>query len=149
MRSKVKRQFRAKKREEGVYAATEAARLQRLNMKLRALTTTTPAQEKEKAEDEMPVEGEGEWQDEPGAGWYSSTSTDSESDTTPFFLSALGLFDSHDLTAEHLGDFCTLHVLGGSACVAGGRQGRSTGMSGLDHLFPGLPLLGSGSGNDG
>ncbi len=146
MRSKVKRQFRAKKREEGVYAATEAARLQRLNMKLRALTTTTPAQEKEKAEDEMPVEGEGEWQDEPGAGWYSSTSTDSESDITPFFLSALGLFDPHDITAEHLGDFGTFHVLGGSACVAGGRQ---AGMSGLDHLFPGLPLLGSGSGNDG
>lgn len=39
-RSKVKRAFRAKKRTEGVYAATEAARLQRLNTKLRALTTT-------------------------------------------------------------------------------------------------------------
>ncbi|KAH9062079.1 hypothetical protein EDB87DRAFT_1674062 [Lactarius vividus] len=38
-RSKVKRAFRAKKRTEGVYAATEAARLQRLNAKLRALTT--------------------------------------------------------------------------------------------------------------
>ncbi|KAN0139995.1 hypothetical protein V8E53_001891 [Lactarius tabidus] len=38
-RSKVKRAFRAKKRTEGVYAATEAARLQRLNTKLRALTT--------------------------------------------------------------------------------------------------------------
>ncbi|KAH9007088.1 hypothetical protein EDB86DRAFT_3034952 [Lactarius hatsudake] len=37
-RSKVKRAFRAKKRTEGVYAATEAARLQRLNAKLRALT---------------------------------------------------------------------------------------------------------------
>ncbi|KAG2370024.1 hypothetical protein BDR07DRAFT_1468190 [Suillus spraguei] len=35
-RSKVKRSFRAKKREEGVYAATEAARLQRLNSKLTA-----------------------------------------------------------------------------------------------------------------
>ncbi|KAI9466753.1 hypothetical protein BJY52DRAFT_1201178 [Lactarius psammicola] len=39
-RSKVKRAFRAKKRTEGVYAAAEAARLQRLNAKLRALTTT-------------------------------------------------------------------------------------------------------------
>jgi hypothetical protein len=38
-RSKVKRAFRAKKRTEGVYAAVEAARLQRLNSKLRALTT--------------------------------------------------------------------------------------------------------------
>ncbi|OJA15309.1 hypothetical protein AZE42_00953 [Rhizopogon vesiculosus] len=35
-RSKVKRSFRAKKREEGVYAATEAARLNRLNSKLTA-----------------------------------------------------------------------------------------------------------------
>ena len=39
-RSKVKRHFRAKKREQGVYAATEAARLHRLNMKLKALITT-------------------------------------------------------------------------------------------------------------
>ena len=37
-RSKVKRSFRAKKREEGVYAVTEAARLQRLNLKLRKIT---------------------------------------------------------------------------------------------------------------
>ncbi|KAG0705448.1 hypothetical protein DFH29DRAFT_906543 [Suillus ampliporus] len=35
-RSKVKRSFRAKKRDEGVYAATEAARLHRLNSKLAA-----------------------------------------------------------------------------------------------------------------
>lgn len=34
-RSKVKRSFRSKKRESGVYAATEAARLQRLNQNLR------------------------------------------------------------------------------------------------------------------
>ncbi|KAI0773895.1 hypothetical protein C8Q74DRAFT_792141 [Fomes fomentarius] len=33
-RSKVKRAFRAKKRQDGVYAVTEAARLQRLNLKL-------------------------------------------------------------------------------------------------------------------
>ncbi|KAL9712473.1 hypothetical protein Ac2012v2_003711 [Leucoagaricus gongylophorus] len=33
-RSKVKRSFRSKKRESGIYAATEAARLQRLNQKL-------------------------------------------------------------------------------------------------------------------
>ncbi|KAG6335305.1 hypothetical protein ID866_3789 [Astraeus odoratus] len=34
LRSKTKRAFRAKKRESGVYAATEAARLHRLNAKL-------------------------------------------------------------------------------------------------------------------
>ena len=36
-RSKVKRSYRAKKREEGVYAANEAARLQRLSTKLAAI----------------------------------------------------------------------------------------------------------------
>jgi hypothetical protein len=39
-RSKVKRAFRAKKREQGVYAATEAARLNRLHQKLKGITTT-------------------------------------------------------------------------------------------------------------
>ena len=36
-RSKVKRAYRAKKREDGVYAAIEAARLQRLSAKLAAV----------------------------------------------------------------------------------------------------------------
>lgn len=39
-RSKVKRAFRAKKREQGVYAATEAARLARLHQKLRGIAST-------------------------------------------------------------------------------------------------------------
>ncbi|KAI0370244.1 hypothetical protein BV20DRAFT_966873 [Pilatotrama ljubarskyi] len=54
-RSKVKRHFRAKKRTEGVYAATEAARLHRLHMKLKALTTTEPEGDEE---GEEVVEGE-------------------------------------------------------------------------------------------
>ena len=37
LRSKVKRAFRAKKREDGIYAATHAARLQRLHAKIDAL----------------------------------------------------------------------------------------------------------------
>jgi len=37
LRSKTKRAFRAKKREEGVYAATHAARLQRLHAKIDAI----------------------------------------------------------------------------------------------------------------
>ncbi|TFK43156.1 hypothetical protein BDQ12DRAFT_674490 [Crucibulum laeve] len=39
-RSKAKRSFRSKKRETGIYAATEAARLNRLNEKLVQLTKT-------------------------------------------------------------------------------------------------------------
>jgi len=50
-RSKGKRAFRAKKRTDGVYAATEAARLQRLNAKLRTLTTPTAEGEEEMAEE--------------------------------------------------------------------------------------------------
>ncbi|KAG2158878.1 uncharacterized protein EDB93DRAFT_429111 [Suillus bovinus] len=56
-RSKVKRSFRAKKRDEGVYAATEAARLQRLNSKLMAKIDDG---DKELAE---PVEGDDNAQD--------------------------------------------------------------------------------------
>ncbi|KAK0206313.1 hypothetical protein DFS33DRAFT_1313892 [Desarmillaria ectypa] len=37
LRSKTKREFRSKKREDGIYAATEAARLHRLNAKLMAV----------------------------------------------------------------------------------------------------------------
>ncbi|OCH94260.1 hypothetical protein OBBRIDRAFT_723036 [Obba rivulosa] len=50
-RSKVKRSFRAKKRTEGVYAATEAARLARLHAKLKVLT----AQDKD---GDVPIEEE-------------------------------------------------------------------------------------------
>ncbi|KAI0346913.1 hypothetical protein BDW22DRAFT_1322865 [Trametopsis cervina] len=39
-RSKVKRQWRAKKREDSVYAVTDAARLHRLSQKLKTITQT-------------------------------------------------------------------------------------------------------------
>ncbi|KAH8106236.1 hypothetical protein BXZ70DRAFT_426096 [Cristinia sonorae] len=64
-RSKVKRHFRAKKREEGVYAATEAARLHRLSMKLKVLTTTDKDGDVEVTED---AEGDDEREEEEGAG---------------------------------------------------------------------------------
>ncbi|KAH8999373.1 hypothetical protein EDB92DRAFT_2100819 [Lactarius akahatsu] len=59
-RSKVKRAFRAKKRTEGVYAATEAARLQRLNAKLRALTAVGADNNDDGQETGKPKEEEGE-----------------------------------------------------------------------------------------
>ena len=48
MRSKVKRAFRSKKRKSGVYAATEAARLDRLNEKLLQITKTDTIKEAER-----------------------------------------------------------------------------------------------------
>jgi len=52
IRSKAKRSFRSKKRETGVYAATEAARLHRLNSKLTSVTSTSK-------DEEIPPEDEG------------------------------------------------------------------------------------------
>ena len=56
-RSKVKRSFRAKKREDSVYASVEAARLQRLNAKLQVIRETE-------------AEGEGEDAEEAGSSWF-------------------------------------------------------------------------------
>ncbi|KAI0829484.1 hypothetical protein BC628DRAFT_1144806 [Trametes gibbosa] len=60
LRAKTKRLHRAKKRTEGVYAATEAARLHRLHSKLKALTSTVPeADEDEDADADVELaEGE-------------------------------------------------------------------------------------------
>ena len=79
MRSKVKRSFRSKKREIGVYAATEAARLHRLNSKLVATAT------REKDGD-VPVE-DGEERDET-LGWS--------------WLPIFGLLDHNTITAESM-----------------------------------------------
>ncbi|KAI0723341.1 hypothetical protein C8Q76DRAFT_794296 [Earliella scabrosa] len=105
-RSKVKRHFRAKKRQEGVYAVTEAARLQRLNLKLRKLTTAeTEEAEEERGEDDMPVE-EGE-----GAGWSLSSSESLPG--SAFWLAALGLVDPQGITAESMAALGQLSVLAG------------------------------------
>ncbi|KAF8639904.1 hypothetical protein AX17_001155 [Amanita inopinata Kibby_2008] len=77
-RSKVKRAFRAKKRETGAYAAAEAARLHRLNVKL----TRTIAPDEQ---DGTPVE-ETEKDDERMAGWWR--------------FSVFGLLDPSDITPE-------------------------------------------------
>ena len=77
LRSKVKRSFRSKKRETGVYAAADAARLNRLNSKL--VKTT-------KGETE-PSEPVGE-DDIPGWCWFAT----------------FGLLDPNDITLDSLHD---------------------------------------------
>src|ERR1700722_6745520 len=76
-RSKVKRSFRSKKREEGVYAATEAARLHRLNAKLTSIAMKNNLQEEE--------QGDGD-----SLGWC--------------WFATFGLLDPNEVTAESLGD---------------------------------------------
>jgi len=89
-RSKVKRAFRAKKRKEGVFAAAEAARLQRLNAKLRVLTTTTaPAAEGGKQPEE---EGEQHQDvDMPGSSWFAAFGLLDHQDISPALMHFLGL----------------------------------------------------------
>ncbi|GBE79265.1 hypothetical protein SCP_0204630 [Sparassis crispa] len=67
-RSKIKRHFRAKKRTEGIYAAVEAARLNRLALKLKAISTADDEGERmqqDPAQAQGGGEGEGEWEDMP------------------------------------------------------------------------------------
>lgn len=81
MRSKVKRSFRSKKREDGIYAATEAARLARLNAKLTSVTA------RDKEGDVALPDAEGEGAEEiPGWSWFT----------------VLGLLDPADITAESM-----------------------------------------------
>lgn len=77
-RSKVKRSFRSKKRETGVYAATEAARLNRLNAKLISVAS------KDKDGDALIEDAE-----ENSLGWC--------------WFTVFGLLDADAVTAETMG----------------------------------------------
>lgn len=79
LRSKTKREFRSKKRESGVYAATEAARLHRLNSKLKVLVSKD-------LEGDVPVEDVEGGEELPGWCWFAT----------------FGLLDANDISAESL-----------------------------------------------
>ena len=68
LRSKSKRAFRAKKREDGIYAATHAARLERLHAKIEAIVATPKPAHDEILEDIENAEGNEEVQEEEMAG---------------------------------------------------------------------------------
>ena len=84
-RSKVKRHFRAKKREEGVYAATEAARVERLAAKLAAkLAAIRGAEKEDDVAEEAAQREEGDVADE----------------QLGSFALLLGVVDADDITAD-------------------------------------------------
>lgn len=64
LRSKVKRAFRSKKRKSGIYAATEAARLDRLNARLFQITKTDTTHTEG-------AEGKGEGEGDSGWCWFA------------------------------------------------------------------------------
>jgi hypothetical protein len=77
-RSKVKRSFRSSKRKSGVYAAAEAARLQRLSAKITAIAS------KDKQGDILLRDGEVEKM--PGWCWYTVFGLLDPGDITPDIL---------------------------------------------------------------
>ncbi|KAF7313651.1 Sm domain-containing protein [Mycena chlorophos] len=60
LRSKVKRSFRANKRQDSVYAATAAARLDRLHAKLSAVVSADVERDDEEERDEIEMEQDGD-----------------------------------------------------------------------------------------
>jgi hypothetical protein len=83
LRSKVKRSFRSQKRESGVFAATEAARLNRLSTKLMTVASRKENEvEKAEHQEQLPQD----CQDSPGWCWFA----------------LFGLLDANDITAEVL-----------------------------------------------
>ena len=90
-RSKVKRSFRSKKRTQGVFAVADAARLQRLNAKLIALTNTSSV-----AKDEEGEEGQKEQQDVdlPGSCWFAAFGLLNHQNINPTLMQSLGFFPS-------------------------------------------------------
>ena len=93
-RSKVKRAFRAKKREDSVYAAVEAARLARLHDKLRGIASTD-------AEGDVEVADAEELHDEAAQGGS-------------YWTFWLGMLDHEDITPDALAGLS--HA---KKCVAG------------------------------
>ncbi len=123
-RSKVKRHFRAKKRTEGIYAAVEAARINRLHNKLKALTTKGDEQEEEV------VSSFGDEGEDQMRGWFN----------------VLGLIDPGDLSAESMDGLSEIFLaVGGqepnyrARSVNIGEYGvhisREEGQDMFDHLF--------------
>lgn len=78
-RSKVKRAYRSKKRESGVYAATAAARLQRLSSKLQQAT-------KKDQDGDVEIDSAEEKKDD--LGWY--------------WFAHFGMLDPSDITLDNL-----------------------------------------------
>lgn len=87
LRSKVKRDFRSKKREAGVYAAAEAARLHRLNAKLGAVVS------KDKDGDDALEDNIPDAAGVPGSCWLAAFGLLDPDDISPgsmnFFVQAL------------------------------------------------------------
>jgi hypothetical protein len=90
IRSKAKRSFRAKKRTEGIYAATEAGRLHRLNSKIRAhISSQLPESLEENSRD-------------------AEEDLIEEAQTGPYWFEILGLFGDDQIDADTMHGLDTL-----------------------------------------
>ncbi|KAH9943088.1 uncharacterized protein BXZ73DRAFT_97146 [Epithele typhae] len=170
-RSKVKRHFRAKKREDSVYAAVEAARLHRLNSKLRALVSLSgkedPDADAMAADKEETVDGEGNagWCRRPALAQAVERQREPRGLPNPrASLFLLGLMDPADMTADGLGELWDAlppsseyaphsgpsrsGSLGGTVLRRPRSVSQCSPTGGLDHLFPSSSSLCSDGGDD-
>lgn len=118
IRSKSKRSFRAKKRDDSVYAAVHAARLNRLHRKLKEITLTDK-------DGDLEVEDVSEFEDERQGG----------EGTTQGWCShlLLGLIDPEDITTDRVGNVGRSALVG----LSGRRYSRDlTAPELFPHLFP-------------
>ncbi|KAJ3478173.1 hypothetical protein NLI96_g9947 [Meripilus lineatus] len=105
-RSKVKRHFRAKKRTEGVYAAAEAARLNRLHNRIKGLTTKG-----EEIED------------------IASNMSDEEEDQMRGLYDVLGLFDPEAMSSENMEGLSRMMTQANNSAPRSGAQSDAYGLS--------------------
>lgn len=137
-RSKVKRSFRAKKRTEGVYAVAEAARLHRLNMKLKVLTTTDKDGDVEVEDAEGDDEREDEENEENQKGGFGGLVGSEVEDEAIFAW--LGVMEQSEVAAESMRMLWKMASPGGRIECNGEGLKEAFGHSGtLDHLFSGSP----------
>ncbi|CCM02829.1 uncharacterized protein FIBRA_04941 [Fibroporia radiculosa] len=141
-RSKVKRHFRAKKRTEGVYAAVEAARLNRLHNKLKVLTTRDGEEDAhfpEEAADEQGAE-------QLGWSWFAHFGLYDPADVTPECLHALDALVHRTVPAASSGSSALRRRAGSDGAHASRAGGREYADAQFGHLFPSPPRLDVGSG---
>ncbi|TFY65125.1 hypothetical protein EVJ58_g2195 [Rhodofomes roseus] len=136
-RSKVKRHFRAKKRTEGVYAAAEAARLNRLHQKLKVLTTHDKDGDVEIPEEAVDSFGDEEGAQQPGWYWFANLGLFDPADVTTEGMQAMEYLARHTAPAIASGSDALKHrIAKGSFESPSSSDEEDDGSRLFSHLFP-------------
>lgn len=147
-RSKVKRSFRAKKRTTGVYAAVEAARLNRLHQKLKVLTAKDEEGITEEVVDSF---SDDERMEQPGWCWFANFGLCDPADFSPEYLQGMDHLLRRTAPAASSGSSSLRQRLRRDAVELsslGSNDEENDGSALFSHLFASLPRTEVGSEND-